>query len=132
MQQYLKDVTTLTVDKIKAYYKEVGKRLRLARENAKLSQEDVAHKIGSTNQKVSSFETGRTRVSLETLNLLCEIYHVEPDFIMAAGKKDEMDLSSKLEELVSIFKSLRADFQDCALEQIKNLAELQEKKNNWS
>ena len=114
---------------MEAYYKEVGKRLREARENAKLSQEDVAQKINSTNQKVSSFETGRTRVSLETLVRLCEIYHVEPDCIMGTDQNDKMDLflNKKLKEAISIFKDLQPSFQDCALEQIKKLAELQKK-----
>lgn len=119
----------MTADKMEEYYKEVGKRLRAAREKTKLSQEDVAQKIHSTNQRVSSFETGRTRVSLETLVRLCEIYHVEPDSIMGTDQRDGMDLSlnGKLEEAISIFKNLQPDFQDCALEQIKKLFELQKK-----
>lgn len=34
----------MTADKMEEYYKEVGKRLRAAREKTKLSQEDVAQK----------------------------------------------------------------------------------------
>lgn len=120
-------------DKMEAYYKKVGKRLRAARENAMLSQEDVAHKIGSTNQRVSSFETGRTRVSLETLVTLCEIYNVKPDCIMGTDRSGRKDLftNKKLEEGISILKDLQPDFQDCAIEQIKNLAELQNKQKTF-
>ena len=52
------------------FKKEIGNRLRIARENAGLKQDDAAKVIGSTFQKVSSFETGRTRVDLETLVIL--------------------------------------------------------------
>jgi transcriptional regulator with XRE-family HTH domain len=115
---------------MEAYYKKVGKRLRSAREKAKLSQEDVAQKINSTNQRVSSFETGRTRVSLEILIRLCKIYRVEPDYIMGMAKNrgTEFSLNEKHEEVIFLFRRLRPDFQDCALEQIRALTELQNKK----
>lgn len=64
------------------FKKEIGNRLRIARENAGLKQDDVAKVIGSTFQKVSSFETGRTRVDLETLVILCNLYKANADYIL--------------------------------------------------
>lgn len=64
------------------FKKEIGNRLRIARENAGLKQDDVAKVIGSTFQKVSSFETGRTRVDLETLVILCDLYKTNTDYIL--------------------------------------------------
>ena len=66
----------------KTFKKEIGNRLRIARENAGLKQDDVAKVIGSTFQKVSSFETGRTRVDLETLVILCNLYKTNTDYIL--------------------------------------------------
>lgn len=40
--------------------------------------------------------------------------------------RDHYDVS-KYDEALQIFKSLRPDFQDCALDQIKKLVELQGK-----
>ena len=40
---------------------------------------------------------------------------------------DNLEESRKLDEAVKIFKTLRPEFQDYALQQIKNLAELQDK-----
>ena len=62
--------------------KEIGNRLKVARENAGLKQDEVAEVIGSTFQKVSSFETGRTRVDLETLVILCDLYKTNTDYIL--------------------------------------------------
>lgn len=67
------------------FKREIGNRLRIARENAGLKQDDVAKVIGSTFQKVSSFETGRTRVDLETLVILCDLYKTNPDYILNPG-----------------------------------------------
>lgn len=66
----------------KVFKKEIGNRLKVARENAGLKQDEVADVIGSTFQKVSSFETGRTRVDLETLVILCDLYKTNTDYIL--------------------------------------------------
>jgi transcriptional regulator with XRE-family HTH domain len=63
----------------------LGNRLRAAREAAGLTQDDVAQMINSTYQKVSSFETGRTRVTIETLVDLCKIYKINPNDILAVN-----------------------------------------------
>ena len=66
----------------KMFKKEIGNRLKVARETAGLKQDEVADVIGSTFQKVSSFETGRTRVDLETLVILCDLYKTNTDYIL--------------------------------------------------
>ena len=48
--------------------------LRAARVNAGLDQSDVAHKLGVNIATVSSWETGKTRPSLENFKKLCELY----------------------------------------------------------
>ncbi|AAK79526.1 transcriptional regulator with XRE-family HTH domain [Clostridium acetobutylicum] len=83
---------------------EIGRKLKAARENANLKQSDVAKIIGSTFQKISSFETGRTRVDLETLIRLCEIYNVDADYILSTDKKNSNNLTLKPEESNLIVK----------------------------
>lgn len=61
---------------------EIAKKLKKARENKKMKQEDVAAYLGTTTQKVSSFETGRTRVDVDTLARLCELYDVDVNYII--------------------------------------------------
>ena len=80
------------------FKKEIGNRLRIARENANLKQYDVAKMIDSTFQKISSFETGRTRVDLETLVKLCGIYIVEPDYVLGTKKDKSGDIIVNPEE----------------------------------
>lgn len=61
---------------------EIALRLRKSRENKKMKQEDVASYLGVTTQKVSSFETGRTRVDVDTLAKLCELYDVDVNYVI--------------------------------------------------
>jgi transcriptional regulator with XRE-family HTH domain len=103
------------------YNKEIGYRLKMSREIKKLRQEDVAEIIGSTPQKISSMETGRTRVDLETLVKLCEIYDIEPDYILTTKRNtvlllpNEMDLVLKYRQLPEIIREVIMDLIDVKL-----------------
>lgn len=65
---------------------EIAIKLKAAREKKNLKQEDVAAYLGVTPQKVSSFETGRTRVDIDTLAKLCELYDVDMNHIVGIEK----------------------------------------------
>ena len=87
--------------------KEIGNRLRIARENAGLTQEDVANVISSTFQKVSSFETGRTRVDIETLTKLCSLYKTNADYILNPELNKTIPMSELAKDEQSLVKSWR-------------------------
>ena len=57
-------------------YERLGNLLREARSNAKLTQPDVASKLGVTFQNVSSWERGKSKIDIDTLMRLCELYHI--------------------------------------------------------
>lgn len=49
--------------------------LRAARVNAGLDQADVARELGVNIATVSSWETGKTKPSLDNLEKLCQLYN---------------------------------------------------------
>lgn len=55
--------------------------LRAARVNAGLDQADVARELGVNIATVSSWETGKTRPSLDNLEKLCRLYNCPMDHI---------------------------------------------------
>lgn len=55
--------------------------LRAARVNAGFDQSDVARKLGVNIATVSSWETGKTRPSLDRFRKLCELYDCPEDMI---------------------------------------------------
>jgi len=77
---------------------EIAARLKAARLRSGMNQDEVAKAIGSTYQKVSSFETGRTRVDVDTLVKLCELYGADINYI-AGVKDDRGELDNYLEML---------------------------------
>ena len=48
-------------------YKAIGKRIKIARIKADLTQEQLAERVGISPTHLSNIETGSTRVSLTTI-----------------------------------------------------------------
>ena len=55
--------------------------LAAARVNAKLTQSDVARKLGKTKQTIVNWENGRTVIDTANFTLLSEIYGIPHDNI---------------------------------------------------
>jgi transcriptional regulator with XRE-family HTH domain len=86
---------------------EIGKKLKSIRLDRNISQEMVADFLGTTCQKVSSFETGRTRVDLETFISLCSYYHISADSFFDVSVT--RTLSAPEQALLDTYRSLDAD-----------------------
>ena len=69
----------------KKYQKEaIGYRIKLAREEAGLTQEQLAEKIGRSTQFISTIERGVAGPSIETIIRLCSVLHTTSDFLLRA------------------------------------------------
>lgn len=53
--------------------------LEAARKNAKLTQEEVANKIGVCTKTISHWETGKHKIKADALAVLAGIYNVKTD-----------------------------------------------------
>lgn len=82
---------------------EIASKLRNAREKSGYKQEDIARLLGVTPQKISSFETGRTRVDVDTLVTLCKLYSVDANDIMGI----EQQKSSPYDEMITVYTRSR-------------------------
>ncbi|GFK28007.1 helix-turn-helix domain-containing protein [Tetragenococcus halophilus] len=56
---------------------ELDKRLKVARKNAGLSQNEVAEKLHISRQAISQWENGRSYPDLDNLTLLSQLYQVD-------------------------------------------------------
>lgn len=68
---------------------EVGEQVRLARESAKLTQEQLAERIEVSPQFVSDLERGVVGISLVTLKRICTVLGVSSDQILFAKEDAE-------------------------------------------
>lgn len=106
-------------------------KIKAVREALKLSQREFGEKLGVSRDVISNLEYNRVQPKELLLRHICQLYKVNPRWL-ESGEGEMFDSApadtAKLDEALSIFKTLRPEFQDYALEQIKKLSELQEKK----
>lgn len=99
----------------------IAQRLRLARENAGLSQGQVAKKLDLQRPSISEMEAGRRRVSAEELSTLAALYHVDTAWLLGEASTvdtDRIELAARelaklktddLNRVMDLLKALRRD-----------------------
>lgn len=105
-------------------------RIKIVREALHLSQREFGERLGVSRDVISNIEYGRVVPKKLLVQHMCQQYKVNTHWLETGeGEMFDGDFQSedKFVEALSIFKSLRPEFQDYALEQIKKLAELQDK-----
>lgn len=82
--------------------KQIGKRIKIAREEARLTQDDVADKLDIGRAQVANIETGRTLITVEHLLKLPAILNYPVGYFL--GVKDELTADEM--RLLTIYRSL--------------------------
>ena len=107
-------------------YKAIGKRIKIARIKADLTQERLAERINISPTHLSNIETGTTRVSLSTMisianalsvtsdDLLCDSIvmakaQFEKDIALLLEDCDEYEIRIVQDMIASLKESLRRD-----------------------
>ncbi len=68
----------------KKYYEYIGKQIRNARKLHKMTQQDVADRLGITRSLYSQYERGACSITLKTWIELTEILGLNMDIVMEA------------------------------------------------
>lgn len=84
-------------------YYEIGQRIRRIRKAHKLSQEELAEKVGISTTHMSHIETGNTKLSLPVLVELANVLEVQADSLLYDEPRDSVttamsDIAAILEE----------------------------------
>lgn len=66
----------------------IGKELKKARENKKLSLVDVGKEINMSKQRLSNYETGIREVSVPEFILICKYYGINYHELMDRAYKE--------------------------------------------
>lgn len=86
-------------------------KLKKARENAKLSQNEVAEKLNISRQAISKWENGWSIPDIENLIVLSDLYHISLDKLL----KDEKADDNTNEELVENEATEPKNYEDLAI-----------------
>lgn len=84
-------------------YYEIGQRIRRIRKAHKLSQEELAEKVGISTTHMSHIETGNTKLSLPVFVDIAEALDVQTDSLLYDEPRDSVttamsDIAAILEE----------------------------------
>lgn len=81
---------------------EIGKKITDLRKNNKLSQEDLAEKLGVTRQTISKLELGQTYSSINQAKELSKIFNISLDELVNNDIKILVEKTSNTEKLAGI------------------------------
>lgn len=105
-------------------------RFRYVREQNGMSQREFGEALGVSRDVISNIEYGRVEPKDLIIQHMCDTFGVRREWIRTGEGEpflEGRELDPKQQEAMKLFKSLRPEFQDYALEQIRKLLELQDK-----
>ena len=76
----------------------IGRFIAELRKEKKMTQIDLANKLGITDRAISKWENGRGMPDLSLLAPLCEILDVSINELLSGARLDKKDYQEKLEE----------------------------------
>ncbi len=89
----------------------IGKQMKMLRMAQKMSQKELAKKMGITYQQVQKYETGLNRISVSRLWQICNIFSISPDFLF----ESVLDVSGKSHAPGDLIPNTVATSQDIKL-----------------
>jgi transcriptional regulator with XRE-family HTH domain len=99
----------------------IAARLRLAREQAGLSQGQVAIKLGLHRPTISEIEAGRRRVSGDEIARFASLYKVSITWLVRAAGEKADPKRDKVELAARAFSKLKEKDLDLVLELLASL-----------
>lgn len=84
----------------------MGNKLKELRKQKRLTQKQVADRIGLAISAVSSYEAGTRYPSYDVLIKLARIFHVSTDYLLGMTDKKEIDVSGLNDEEVEVVLQL--------------------------
>lgn len=81
-----------------------GKRLRSARVSLKLTQKELASKIGVKHNSISDWENDKNKPDPDTIELLCGVLEISPNYLL--GLHFESSVSPMELEIIKKYRSL--------------------------
>lgn len=70
----------------------IARSIRDCREKLKMSQEDVAARLGMTRQNYGHIERGRNRIDMTFIYELCRVLKVTPNYLLAWEEGEDRDM----------------------------------------
>ncbi|MBJ6802765.1 helix-turn-helix domain-containing protein [Geomonas propionica] len=84
--------------------KDIGFKLRILRQEAGYTQEQLAEKVGVSTQQIQKYEAGRDKISIERIQCLAEVFSIPvQNFFRVTGETIPLNVSEQ-----ALLESFRA------------------------
>ncbi|MGB9804204.1 LexA family protein [Desulfofundulus sp.] len=83
---------------MKSYYEEIGKRIKMAREERGMTQEQLGEKLGFTKTAINLYEKGKRRVSIDDLKRISHILGKPLSFFLGETLSPMETISSLIQK----------------------------------
>lgn len=103
----------------------LGEKLRELRISRKLSQKELADKIGTHKNAISNYESGKRVPPADTLQNMAVFFQVSVDYLLGLEKPHNLPLDGLSDEQCLILSNLAAAFRDPSMKKTKKLTQIQ-------
>lgn len=83
------------------FLKEMGQRIMLRRKALRMTQEELAEKLGVSTQMISNLELGKKAIRPENLAKVCEVLELGANFILT-GLNSKTNVEVVAEKLIQL------------------------------
>lgn len=108
----------------------IGKRIKWAREDKNMSQEELGNQLGLNKSSIQRYESGQVqRIKLPILENMAKILNVNPSWLVLKSDDPNVPRESELETITdnqlkfALFGT--TDIDDELLEDVKKIAQIQ-------
>lgn len=81
------------------FLKEMGQRIMVRRKSLRMTQEELAEKLGVSTQMISNLELGKKAIRPENLAKVCTVLELSADFILT-GTDTKTAVDAVAEKLI--------------------------------
>lgn len=100
---------------------ELGKRIKELRENAGLTQSQLAERVWVSKAAISNYELFERNPSLETLVNIAHVFHVSTDYLLGIDDKSQtLDLNGLSDEDIIVLEQTVALLRKKNLEKVRS------------
>lgn len=108
-----------------------GERLRQARIGLRLTQKELAEKLGISSAAIANYETEVSSPKEDILLKMFDVLNVEPNFLfqdsVSSKTNNSFALSSKEVDFINTYRSLPDEFKDIVLNTMNSLTKYERK-----
>lgn len=96
---------------------DISERILIRREALRMTQEDLAEKIGKNQQDIYRYESGKFKPNLSSLIALAEALEVSLDWLV--GLNEHSELSEDEKQLLKLYRSKDSNRKGAILELVR-------------